>query len=235
MARLPRLVVAHHPHHVIQLGNNGQAIFREEADYVAFLDWLRAAAKQFKVAIHAYVLLPNQLNLLMTPSDSSGLGRLMQWVGRYYVPYFNRKYNRSGTLWQGRYKATVIDAQHYFITCSRYIEFAPVQSGLVDSPQDYKWSSYPHHTGAKLDPLVTDHPLYWALGNTPFDREAMYKALSEQALTTDEIQLLTDATFKGWVLGSDKFKAGLAKKISRRIVPLKRGRPLKYKRNSLID
>ncbi len=235
MARLPRLVVPHQPHHVIQLGNNGQAIFREEADYVAFLDWLRVAAKQFKVAVHAYVLLPNQLNLLMTPSDLTGLGRLMQWVGRSYVPYFNRKYNRFGALWQGRYKATVIDADHYLITCSRYIEFLPVQFGIVGSPQDYNWSSYPHHIGAKPDPLVTDHPLYWALGNTPFDREVVYKALSEQALTTGEIQLLTDATLKGWVLGSDKFKAGLAKNISRRIVPLKRGRPLKSTRNSLVD
>jgi putative transposase len=229
MARLPRLVVPHQPHHVIQRGNDGQPIFRDDADYAAFLGWMRDAAKQFKVAIHAYVLLPNQLELLMTPSDLSGLGRLMQWVGRYYVPYFNRKYNRSGTLWQGRYKATVIDAEQYFMICSRYIELNPVRLGIAAGPADYQWSSYAHHTGAKLDPLVTDHPLYWALGNTPFDREIAYKDLSEQALTAEEVQLLKDATLKGWVLGSEKFKSGLAKNTKRRVSPAKRGRPRKQK------
>jgi putative transposase len=229
MARLPRLVVPHQPHHVIQRGNDGQLMIRDEADYAAFLGWLREAAKQFKVAIHAYALLPNQFDLLITPSDSTGLGRLMQWVGRYYVPYFNRKYNRSGTLWQGRYKAAVIDAERYFMTCSRYIEFIPVQLGIATSPADYEWSSYAHHTGARLDPLVTDHPLYWALGNTPFDREIAYKSLSEQTLTADEIHLLRDMTPKGWALGSEKFKANLAKNAGRRVSPAKRGRPPKHK------
>lgn len=229
MARLPRLVVPHQPHHVIQIGNNGQQIVKEAADYAAFLGWLHDAAKQFKVAIHAYALLPNQMDLLATPSDMAGLGRLMQWVSRYYVPYFNRKYNRSGTLWQGRYKAAVIDADRYFMTCSRYIELIPVQFGLAATPADYDWSSYAHHTGAKLDSLVIDHPLYWALGNTPFDREVAYKALSEQALTAEEIHLLKDMTPKGWALGSEKFKAGLAKNVGRRVSPAKRGRPPKHK------
>lgn len=229
MARLPRLVVPYQLHHVIQQGNDGQAIFRDEADYSIFLSWLRDAAKQFKVAVHAYVLLPNKVDLLVTPSDSAGLGRLMQWVGRYYVPYFNRKYNRSGTLWQGRYKATVIDAERYFMTCSRYIELSPVQLGIVVNPADYEWSSYAHHVGIKQNLLVTDHPLYWALGNTPFGREAAYKNLAEQALTTEEIRMLKDATLKGWALGSDKFKAGLAKNTNRRVSPIKRGRPSKQK------
>ena len=229
MARLPRLVVPHQPHHVIQTGINGHAFVQEAADYTAFLEWLHDAAKQFKVAIHAYALLPAQMNLLATPSDAAGLGRLMQWVGRYYVPYFNRKYNRSGTLWQGRYKAAVIDADLYFMTCSRYIESIPVQRGVASTPADYDWSSYAHHTGAKLDSLVIDHPLYWALGNTPFDREVAYKALSEQALTADEIHLMKDMTPKGWALGSEKFKASLVKKAGRRVGPSKRGRPPKPK------
>lgn len=229
MARLPRLVVPHQPHHVIQRGNGGQAIANEAADYVAFLGWLREAAKQFKVAIHAYVLTPHQLDLLLTPSDAAGLGRLMQWVGRYYVPYFNRKYNRSGTLWQGRYKAAVIDADRYFMMCSRYIETIPVQLGLVATPEEYEWSSYAHHTGAKLDPVVTDHPKYWALGNTPFDREVVYRNLSEQTLTDNEIRLLKDFTPKGWAIGSEKFKTGLEKNAGRRVSPAKRGRPPKRK------
>lgn len=229
MARLPRLVVPHQPHHVIQRGIDGQPIVRDRADYIAFLGWLREAAKQFKVAIHAYALLPNQLELLITPSDATGLGRLMQWVGRYYVPWFNRKYDRSGTLWQGRYRASVIDAERYFMTCSRYIESIPVQRDIAASPAEYEWSSYAHHTGAKMDSLVTDHPLYWALGNTPFDREAAYKDLSEQALTENDIHLLKNLTPKGWALGSEKFKAGLAKNAGRRVSPARRGRPLKHK------
>jgi putative transposase len=227
MARLPRLVIPHQPHHVIQRGNDRQLIFRDINDYVVFLDWLREAAKQFKVAVHAYVLMPNHVHLLVTPSDETGLGRMMQWVGRYYVPYFNYKYGRVGTLWQGRYKATVIDSERYFMICSRYIELNPVRAGMVASPAEYRWSSYAHHVGAKPDPLITDHSLYWALGNTPFDREAAYKGLVEQALTAEEINILNEATLKGWALGSEQFKINIEKKTSRRIRPAKRGRPFK--------
>ena len=175
MARLPRLVVPNQPHHIIQRGNDRQLVFRDTADYLEFLARLREAAKQFKVTIHAYVLMPDHLHLLATPVDQDGLSRMMQWLGRYYVPYYNRKYERSGTLWQGRYKATVVDAERYLMTCCRYIETNPVRGGLVAAAGDYPWSSYQHHIGLKSDPIITDHPLYWALGNTPFEREATYK------------------------------------------------------------
>ena len=227
MARLPRLVVPHQLHQLIQGGVDGQSIFREEADYMAFLGWLREASRQFKVAIHAYVLLPNQVALLVTPTDAAGLGRLMQWLGRQYVPYFNRKYGRFGTLWQGRYKATVVDAEQYFMMCSRFIELSPVGLGIVTNPDEYPWSSYGHHAGIKQDPMVIDHPLYWALGNTPFDREAAYKALFEQALTVEEADAIKEATLKGWALGSERFKNSLTKNVSRRLSPAKRGRPSK--------
>lgn len=227
MARLPRLVIAHQPHHVIQRGNDRQLIFRDNDDYLAFLEWLRDAAKQFNVAIHAYVLMPNHLHLLASPSEPTGLARTMQWIGRQYVPYFNRKYSRVGTLWQGRYKATVIDSEQYFMTCSRYIELNPVRAGLAADPGEYPWSSYMHHVGVKLDSLISDHPLYWALGNTPFGREAAYKALIEQALTSAEVSELTDATLKGWALGSEQFKVALERQANRRVRPAKRGRPFK--------
>lgn len=234
MARLPRLVIPHQPHHVIQRGNDRQSIFRDADDYTIFLNWLREGAKQFKVAIHAYVLLSNHVHLLVTPSDEMGLGRMMQWMGRYYVPYFNRKYARAGTLWQGRYKATVIESERYFMTCSRYIELNPLRAGIVADPADYAWSSYAHHTGIKADAVITDHPLYWSLGNTPFDREAAYKALVEQAITAEEIARINDATIKGWVLGSEKFQIALEKKTTRRVRPAKKGRPLKQKEKTPI-
>lgn len=225
MARLPRLVVPNQPHHIIQRGNDHQLVFRETADYLEFLVRLREAAKQFKVAIHAYVLMPDHLHLLATPCDQDGMSRMMQWLGRYYVPYYNRKYARSGTLWQGRYKATVVDAERYLMTCCRYIETNPVRGGLVAAAGDYPWSSYPHHIGLKSDPVITDHPLYWALGNTPFEREAAYKASIEQGLSADEVAAVSDATLKGWALGSEQYKLSLEKQTQRRIRQVKRGRP----------
>jgi putative transposase len=225
MARLPRLIVPNQPHHVIQHGNDRQQIFRDADDHAIFLKWLREASRQFKVAIHAYALMPDHLHLLATPSDESGLGRMMQWIGRHYVPYFNQKYSRSGTLWQGRYKATVIESERYFMACSAYIELNPVRTGLAYAPQDYPWTSYAHHVGIHLNPVITDHALYWALGNTPFSREAAYRNLLEQGLTADEVLAVTEATRKGWALGSDKYKAQLEKTINRRVQPAKRGRP----------
>jgi putative transposase len=224
MARHPRLVIPFQAHHIIQRGVDRQLIFRDEADYLAFLGWLRTAAKQYKVAIHAYVLMGNHVHLLLSPSDVEGLARMMQWVGRFYVPYFNHKYDRAGTLWQGRFKASVIDSESYFLACSRYIERNPVRAKIVGDPVDYRWSSYAHHIGLQSDPLITDHPLYWALGNTPFEREATYKDLVHQAATEEEVISLGQAVQKGWALGSERFKQGLAARTQRQVGPAKRGR-----------
>lgn len=229
MARLPRLVVPNQPHHILQNGIDRQPIFRDAADHTHFLGWLREAARHFKVAVHAYALLPSQLQLLASPSDSTGLARMMQWVGRHYVPYFNAKYQRAGTLWQGRYKATVIDSENYFLTCSQYIELSPVRLGLAGSPGDYPWSSHAHHLGMRPDPLIQDHPLFWALGNTPFDREAAYRNLVDQGLSENQWLALETAIAKGWPLGSEKFLNMLAKQASRRVSPARRGRPAKPK------
>lgn len=225
MARLPRLIVPQQPHHIVQTGNDRRTVFCDGDDYLAFLGWLRDAARQYKVAIHAYVLLPHCLHLLASPSDSTGLGRMMQWVGRHYVPYFNAKHRRTGTLWQGRYRATVIDPDQYLLLDSRFIELCPVREGLVSNPADYPWSSCAAHVGAKSDPLINDHPRYWALGNTPFDRELAYKALLDQGLAPDMVRMLDEATRKGWPLGSDIFKSALTKQVKRRVTPAKRGRP----------
>lgn len=229
MARLPRLVIPGQPHHLIQRGNDRQAIFRDEADYQRFLAWLKDSAKEFKVAVHAYVLMPNHLHLLATPSTHNGLAQMMQRVGRYYVPWFNLKYERYGGLFQGRFKTSLVDSERYFMLCSRYIELNPVRAHLASGPLDYPWSSYAHHAGVRPDPLVTDHALYWALGNTPFQREAAYIELTQQALTNDEQAKITSAIQKGVPLGSDQFKAELERKTKRAILPVKLGRPFKVK------
>ena len=227
MARLPRLIIPALPHYVIQRGSNRQPVFQDASDYAQCLSWLKTGAKMFKVAIHAYVLLPDQLHLLATPSDATGLGQLMQWLGRYYVPYFNQKYGREGALWQGRYKTAVIDADNFFLTCCRYLECVPVQTGLAAQALDHAWSSYAHHAGVRPDPLITDHALYWALGNTPFDREAAYLRLVEQGLGSSQVKVVEAAVLKGWPLGSDAFKQALEQKMQRQVLPAKRGRPRK--------
>jgi len=229
MARLPRLVLPHQPHHVIQRGNDRQLIFREAEDHQRFLAWLKESAKEFKVAIHAYVLMPNHLHLLATPSDHGGLAAAMQRVGRFYVPWFNHKYERYGSLFQGRFKTSLVDSARYFMVCSRYIELNPVRAGLGAGPLDYPWSSYAHHAGVRPDALITDHALYWALGNTPFQREAAYIELVQQGMTEDELKKINLAVLKGWPLGSDEFKTELQHKVKRQVLPAKRGRPFKTK------
>jgi putative transposase len=229
MARLPRLVIPDQPHHVIQRGNDRQLIFRDAEDYQRFLGWLKDSAKEFGVAIHAYVLMPNHLHLLASPATHNGLAQMMQRVGRYYVPWFNHKYERYGGLFQGRFRTSLIDSDRYFMLCSRYIELNPVRARLTTTPLDYPWSSYPHHAGVRPDSLVTDHALYWSLGNTPFQREASYIELTQQALTSDELNRINLAVLKGWPLGSEQFKEELQNKAKRQVLPAKRGRPFKAK------
>jgi putative transposase len=225
MARLSRLVIPRQPHLITQISNGLQAAFRTDGDYRAYLGWLREAARSFKVALHAYALLPERVHLLATPSDDTGLGRMMQWVGRHYVPYFNNAYQRAGGLWQGRYKATVIEPDRFLLPASLFIECLPVQTGLTDKPVDYPWSSCAHHAGMRPDPVITDHPIYWALGNTPFDRELAYRALLDLGLSAQQTAALQQATRSEWPLGSAQFVASLEKQAMRRVAPGKRGRP----------
>ena len=227
MARLPRLIIPNQPHHVIQRGNNRQPIFREEVDYQRFLAWLKEAARFYQVAIHAYVLMPNHIHLLATPSDNVGLALMMQKVGRFYVPWFNNKYERTGGLFEGRFRTSLIDTERYFLACSRYIELNPVRAGLAAGPLDYPWSSYAHHAGVRTDALVTDHLLYWGLGNTPFQREAASTELVMQGIPQDELDFVTASVRKNQPLGSDDFKAELERKTKRQSLPARRGRPFR--------
>lgn len=227
MARLPRLVIPHQAHHITQSGIDGKTLFLDTADYTVFLDWMRAGAKQFSVQIHAYAILPDRLHLLATPEDEFALGKLMQWLGRYYVPYYNAKYKRSGLLWQGRFKATVLEAVKYFLPCCVMIEEMPVRLRLLTSADAYPWSSCQHHLGMRSDPIVADHTMYWGLGNTPFQREAAYRELLERSCSSADFKAISDATNKAWLLGSDAYKAEMAKLTERRVEPVARGRPRK--------
>ncbi len=227
MARLPRVVVPNHLHHIIARGNNDQHIALDDADCQQFLSLLRESARVASVAVHAYVLMPSRVQLMATPADALGLGRLMQTIGRHYVPYFNARHRRSGNLWEGRFRATVIDADTYFLACAHLIEQQPVAAGIVSDPSMYRWSSYAHHSGVHREAWLADHPAYWALGNTPFEREAAYHQLAQTALSADRITEIESATRKAWPLGSEEFLRRLAKLTSRRLEPQRRGRPRK--------
>lgn len=229
MARLARLYVPEQPQHVILRGLDQQPAFIDAPDYELFIECLRTASRDHHLAIHAYALMPGAVHLLVTPRDEASLPKAMQAVGRRYVAHFNRRYARRGTLWEGRYRATVIEGETYFLLASRVVEMAPVQAGLATAPQDYKWSSYRHHIGLTLDSLITDHALYWKLGNTPFERQRAYTELCEQPLDEREANRLLQATLKGWVLGSDAYREWAARAANRRVSPLPRGRPRKVR------
>jgi putative transposase len=226
MARLPRLTLPGYPHHVIQRGNNRQAIFSSLADYQTLLTLLEEYAKKFNVAIHAYVLMSNHFHLLATPQTADGLPQMMQAVGRRYVRYFNDHQKRSGTLWEGRYKSTLIQTDRYLLACMTYIDLNPVRGALVAQAADYPWSSYGHYVGLRSDPLITPHALVWELGNTPFAREATYAELVQSGINPVQQAALTAATLHGWALGGADFVADLQNKTQRRVARSSAGRPV---------
>ncbi|GAC1535518.1 MAG: transposase [Ramlibacter sp.] len=216
MARLPRLTLADQPHHVIQHGNNRQAIFIDRADFERMLALLGENALRFRIALHAYVLMDNHFHLLATPASGDGLPQWMQAVGRSYVRYFNDRHGRSGTLWEGRYRSTLIQADRYLLACMAYIDLNPVRAGMVAEARDHPWSSHAHYAGLRVDRLLTPHPLYWELGNTPFAREAAYAELVRRGVTAADQARLTDATLHGWAVGDANFVKSLQNKTDRR-------------------
>ena len=226
MARLPRLTLPGFPHHLIQRGNNRQPIFLTPADYQFYLELVQEHATQFGVAVHAYVLMPNHVHLLATPGTQDALPKMMQAVGRRYVRRFNDSHGRTGTLWEGRYKSTMVQTERYLLACMVYVDLNPVRAGLVSQAADYSWSSYGHYAGLRIDPLITPHPLVWALGNTPFAREAAYMALVQQGVSIRQLQDLTQSALRGWALGDEHFVAGLQLQTTRRVAKAKAGRPV---------
>jgi putative transposase len=166
MPRKPRFQLAGIPQHVIQRGNNREACFRSESDYRRYLDDLAASAEKYTCRIHAYVLMTNHVHLLVTPEHAPGIGEMMQALGRRYVHYINKTYRRTGTLWEGRYKASLIDSEAYFLTCMRYIELNPVRAQMVAHPGEYQWSSYCAAAQGRAGALLSPHPIYIELGTT---------------------------------------------------------------------
>jgi len=219
------LTVPGYPHHIIQRGNNRQSIFTTGADYETLLAMLDEHARKSSVAIHAYVLMSNHFHLLATPETAAGIPQMMQSVGRRYVRYFNQRQERTGTLWEGRYRSTLIQAERYLLACMAYIDLNPVRAGMTETVGEYPWSSYSHYVGRRNDRLISPHPIYWELGNTPFAREAAYAGLVQSGISPAEQAAMTDSVLRGWALGEPDYVADLQRRTSRRVSMAQVGRP----------
>ena len=223
MARLPRLNLPGIPQHVIQRGNNRQVSFFNDKDYAVYLDKLKLYSKKYSVAVHSYVLMTNHVHLLMTPETEQGVSQMMQALGRYYVRYINQTYGRTGTLWEGRYKSTVVDSDNYFLTISRYIELNPVRAGMVVHPAEYHWSSYQYNALGKPIELITPHILYQGLAKTEKTRQKRYAALFDKMIPDYTLEEIRHSINRSWVLGGKHFKQQIEKQTGRRVSPLARG------------
>ena len=228
MARLPRYFATGIPLHIIQRANNRDRVFGSEPDYLFFLDCLERASAEHGLAIHAYVLMPSHVHLLATPAHEASAPKTMQSVGRRYAQYFKNNYAREGTLWEGRYRSTVLDAKAYLLTCMRFIELNPVRARkMIDRPADYPWSSYGGNAQHGRDTLLTPHRVYRRLGESEVERRAAYRRLFRTKLPETDIEAIRESTNKGWALGDHRFGEKVEALGGRRAAPLPRGRPPK--------
>lgn len=234
MARQPRFFVPGETLHVIQRGNNRGPIFAAEDDYRFFLNCLARASGLLAVHVHAYVLMTNHVHLLVTPRLDEGLPKVIQSVGRRYVQYFNQAYRRTGTLWEGRYRATVIDSERYLLTCMRYVELNPVRAGMVGHPAQYSWSSYHVDAMGAPDHVVTHHELYERLGQSAAERQAAYRQLFRSQLPHSDLDAIREATHKNWALGNERFKKRVEELSGRRASPSPRGGNTAAPRHRLV-
>ena len=210
MARGPRICPPGLTQHVVQRGNNRGLAFRHASDYRLFLWLLGRESARYAVAVHAYVLMTNHFHLMATPSDRTGLSKMMQAVGRTYVPVFNSQYQRSGGLWEGRYRSFSIESERYWLTCLRYVERNPVRAGLVSVAEEYPWSSARAHVAGRPDPVVTHHDLYLRLGGTPDDRQRTWSAICNAVMPDHEVAAIRSAVRTGRLgAGSDPLSRGV--------------------------
>ncbi len=211
--------------HLVQRGINREPCFFAEEDYHCYLHWLQKSAADWGCAVHAYVLMTNHVHLLITTQRADGPARLMQSLGRRYVQYINRAYRRSGSLWEGRYKSSVVQAESYLFACMRYIELNPVRAGMVSDPAQYCWSSYRHNGLGQADERLVAHPLYQNLGHDVQERRACYRALFRAELDDDAIGDIRLALVQSQPLGDDCFAERICASAGVRRANAKRGRP----------
>ena len=227
MPRRPRIHVDGVPLHIVQRGHNRQPCFFAQADYVAYLQWLGDAAQRSGCQIHAYALMTNHVHLLLTPAEAQSASRLMVALGRRYVPYINACYQRTGTLWEGRYKSSLIDSDAYLLACMRYIELNPVRAAMCTDPAHYRWSSYRANALGQTSPLLTPHPLYATLGTSATSRHSAYRELFDQVLPDKTVSDIRQALQQTQPLGNPRFFDTIEQATGQRRQVKPRGRPRK--------
>lgn len=232
MPRKQRMYMPGIPAHVVQRGNNREPCFFAEADYRFYLDALGDALERHEVELHAYVLMTNHVHLLMTPLRADGISRVIQHVGRHFVRHINETYARTGTLWEGRHKASLIDAEDYLLSCYRYIELNPVRAGMVEVPEEYIWSSYRWHAWGREDPLISDHRIYREIAPDSVSRQKAYRALFQEHVAAKDMGVMREALAANYPVGNDCFRERIMRELGRSIGQEKRGRP---KRISVDD
>lgn len=225
MARRPRQALTAFPYHVLQRGHNRQPVFADDTDRRHYLGWLHEAAQVHGLAIHAYVLMDDHVHLLATPERDDALSLAIQATGRRYVRWFNRRHGRSGTLWEGRFRSSLVEADRWLLAAQRFIESNPVRTGRVEAPAEWPWSSHRHHAGLAVDPVVRPHPRIWALGNTPFERESAYRGLFDEAVPAGEQAWLRACLVSGKPTASTDFQRGLEASTGVRLLVRPVGRP----------
>jgi putative transposase len=220
------------PVHVFQRGHNRDPVFFDDQDYLAYLRFLKASADALGCLIHAYVLMTNHVHLLVTPRAANDVSLLFQNIGRHFVPYINKTYQRRGSLWEGRHKGHILESEDYFLICMRYIEMNPVRAGMVEHPAQYRWSSYAANAQGIDNAIIKPHELYLSLGKTPEARQAAYRGLFATAIHPDELDLIRASLHSGTPLGNDRFKHQVESVMGGSVGFSQRGRPLTRK-NSL--
>ncbi len=228
MPRKPRMYLSGVPAHIVQRGNNRNACFFKEADYHYYLDSLDKGLRRYNVALHAYALMGNHVHLLMTPENEIGISQLMQHLGRQYVCYFNKSYKRTGTLWEGRHKGSLVSVEDYLLNCYRYIELNPVVANMVGSAEEYPWSSYAHNALGQKNKLITEHSVYLRLGLTIEECQSEYNELiKSKKLTNDVIKKIEKCSEFNYPLGNEQFIHKIEFELGHEIGKEQRGRPKK--------
>jgi putative transposase len=225
MARHARLRVAGIPLHVIQRGNNRAPCFMRDSDFLNYLGILHHLAGKLQCRIHAYVLMGNHVHLLATPEQASGVSLLMKHLGQRYVQYFNKVHRRSGSLWEGRFRSSLVESETYLLCCQRYIEMNPVRAGMVARPEQYRWSSFHANGLGRADTLVTPHEEYRRLGPSEEERRSAYRELFQSQVEPAVLQQIRSAANGGYALGSEWFQVRLGAALGRRVAQGERGRP----------
>jgi putative transposase len=224
MPRRQRLVAPNVPLHIIQRGNNRQNCFFATSDYLVYLDLLKRSASRTGCAVHAYVLMSNHVHILISPAIEVGPGEMMKAVGERYVQYINQTYNRTGTLWEGRFRSCLVQDETYLLICHRYIELNPVRAGMVSHPSLYNWSSYRCNAYGDANELITSHPLFDSLGNDQYERALAYRDLFRTGIKEQEVSLLRDATNYNYAFGDAAFAETMGLNLGRQVARVSRSR-----------